>query len=248
MSGAAYDEIAIWYDENLREGSIGVFHDFLLPIVLDFVGDVEGQHLCDLACGQGIVARRLAGRGAKVTAVDVSENLLDLARLYEQKERRGISYVRADARDLTAFANESFDGVVCNMALMDMPDLEATLGAVARIVRPGGWFVFSITHPCFNTPGFPRWVREDGEAVGLDVRDYFTEGHWRRDSGEGIRGKLGAYHRTLGAYVNGVTGSGMVLEHVAEPRPTGRLAETASHHRDIPAALVARCRKPVVGA
>ena len=75
MAGAAaYDEIAEWYDEQVRGG--GLLHDLVLPALFELAGDVAGQRVCDLACGQGVVARQLAARGAVVTGVDLSARLL----------------------------------------------------------------------------------------------------------------------------------------------------------------------------
>ncbi len=240
---AAYDRIAGWYDEAVREGPLGPFHEWIIPIVLDLAGEVRGRRVLDLACGQGIVARRLADRGASVAGVDVSEKLLETARRYEREEPRGISYLLDDARTLDALEDAGFDGVVCNMSLMDIPDLGATLRAVSRVLRPGSWFMFSVVHPICQTPGSPWWVVEDGEIVGVEVRDYFAEGHWRRGNPEGIRGKLGAYHRTFGTYVDGLARSGLVLERLLEPRATGRYAEVAPIHEKVPVALVIRCAK-----
>ena len=239
----SYDEIAEWYDGAVREGALAPFHDWIVPIVVDLAGDVRGYRVCDLACGQGLVARRLAGRGARVLSVDVSERLLEIARNRERGERLGVEYAWGDARGLDGLSDGAFDGVVCNMALMDIPDLDATLGAVSRVLRPGGWFVFSVVHPICQAPGSPWWVREGGGIVGVEVRDYFAEGHWRRGNPEGIRGRLGAHHRTLSTYVNGLARAGLRIERLLELRATGRYAETAPVHRDVPAALVVRCRK-----
>lgn len=238
---AAYDEIAGWYDEAVREGPLAPFHEWMIPIVLDLAGEVSGRRVLDLACGQGIVARRLADRGASVVGVDVSERLLETARSYEREEPLGISYLLEDARTLDGLEDAGFDGVVCNMSLMDIPDLGATLRSVARVLRPGGWFVFSVVHPICQTPGSPWWVREGDEIVGVEVRDYFAEGHWRRDNPEGIRGRLGAYHRTLATYVNGLVGAGFAVERLLEPAATGRYAEVAPVHETVPVALVVRC-------
>ena len=211
--------------------------------MVDLAGDVEGRRVCDLACGQGVVARSLADRGARVLGLDISEKLLDIARLLERKETRGIEYARSDARTLDNLADGAFDGVVCNMALMDIPDLDATLAAVWRVLRPGGWFVFSVVHPVCQTPGSPWWAREGGTIVGVKVRDYFNEGYWRRGNPEGIRGRLGAYHRTLSTYVNGLTRVGLCIERLLEPSATGEYADLAPVHRHVPVALVVRCAK-----
>ncbi len=100
MSRAAYDEIACWYDEAIQGGPFGLFHDFAISAVLNLAGGVRGLRVCDLACGQGVVSRRLAGLGAVVVGVDVSEGMLDFARRYEREEPLGITYVRGDARSL----------------------------------------------------------------------------------------------------------------------------------------------------
>lgn len=248
MSGASYDEIAGWYDEAVREGPLAPFHGWIVPIVLDLAGDVRGRRICDLACGQGIVSRRLAGLGASVVGLDVSEKLLEIARYYEREEPRGISYLLEDAQTLDGLADGSFDGVLCNMSLMDIPDLNATLGSVSRILRPGGWFVFSVVHPICQTPGSPWWAREGDTIVGVEVRDYFAEGYWRRGNSEGVRGKLGAHHRTLSTYVNGLTRSGLGIEHLLEPRASGDYADLAPVHRHVPVALVIRCERREVPA
>lgn len=243
MGRAEYDGIADWYDEAIREGPLAPFHDWIVPIVLDLAGEVRGYRICDLACGQGVVARRLAARGASVVGVDISGRLLEAARRYEREDPLGISYLLGDARTLDGLEDASFDGVVCNMSLMDIPDLDATLDSVSRVLRPGGWFVFSVVHPICQTPGSPWWVREGDAVVGVEVRDYFAEGYWRRGNPEGIRGRLGAHHRTLGTYVNGLARSGLVIERLLEPQATGDYAELAPVHRHVPAALVARCRR-----
>ncbi|CAN5311069.1 hypothetical protein BH18ACT10_BH18ACT10_07930 [soil metagenome] len=244
MSPASYDEIAVWYDERIREGPLGLFHLFVVPEVLKLAGVVEGRQICDLACGQGAVARRLAKRGANFVGVDVSSKMLDLARRYERDEPLGVTYTRDDAQTLAAFADEAFDGVVCNMALTDIPDLGKTLRSVARVLLPGGWFVFSIVPPYFQSPGSPRFVQDDeGVVSGIEVRDYFSEGFWRRVEPNGVRGRVGAYHRTLSTCVNSLVDAGLHIENFVEPRVTGSLAEFAPVYESVPAVLISRCRK-----
>ncbi len=70
-----------------------------------------------------------------------------------------VSFVVDDAQRLAAFDADSFDGVTSQLALMDIPDLEATLSAVHRVLEPGGWFVFVIVHPCFSRPTRRAWRR-----------------------------------------------------------------------------------------
>lgn len=242
MSRATYDDIADWYDEALRSGPLGRFQDLAISRVLDLAGEVDGRRICDLACGQGILSRRLAGLGAVVIGVDISEGMLDLARRYERDEPRGVDYVCGDARSLPEFPEEAFDGLVCNLALMDIPDLDATLRTISRVLRPGGRFVFSITHPCFPTPSLGWTSRVDGD-LEPEIPNYFAEGFWRRINPEGVRGRVGSHHRTLSTYVNALARAGLKIERLDEPRATGDLAERIPGYREVPPFLVARCTK-----
>ena len=241
MTTAAYDQIADWYD-NIRSGEWDPIQ--IEQSLLDLIGDVSGQSVCDLACGQGVMARALTERGAKVTGIDISARLLEIAHRYESEDPLGIEYVQDDAHELSKIPDESFDGVVCVWALMDIPDAEATLTSVARVLRPGGWFVMCITHPCFYSPDSSDAVDEDGIPV-REVRHYFDEGFWVSNTSnpKSVRAKVGAHHRTLSAYLNAITDAGLVLDRVVEPQNTDLIEEPVPHSRPVPLALFMRCHK-----
>ena len=120
-----------------------------------------------------------------------------------------------------------YDGVLCNMALMDIDDLQGALSAVAAVLAPGGWFSFSVFHPCYpggaegSWSGLPSWPPELG---------YAWEGRWSTD-GTGIRDRTGINHRMLSTYLNAVLHAGLVVEELAE-RGTS-----------VPVILIARCRR-----
>ena len=238
MSASAYDAIAEWYDTWIGGDSIA--RDPFFAAVQELLGDIRGLRICDLACGQGKATRYLADQGAHVAGVDVSANMLEIARRYEASRPRGITYVQADVERPDALAGEAFDGVLCTMALMDIPHLEPALRTVSRILRPGGWFVFSIIHPCYNPAPSGEQVTEQG--VVRTVSGYFTEGYWRSDTRPGPPGKVGSYHRMLSTYVNALVAVGLTIERMAEPRLTGPHAERRPVWMEVPGALVVRCR------
>lgn len=246
MTTSAYDEIAEWYDSWVGSGAMR--DDPYFPAVEALMGEIAGRHLCDLACGQGRVARHLADLGASVVGVDLSAKLLAIARHHEEVEPRGIVYRHADARSLDGLADGEFDGVVCSMALMDIPDLAPTLHSVARVLRPGGLFVFSILHPCYHTAQSGELATPEGTV--RTVGGYFAEGYWRSATRTGPPGKVGAYHRTLSTYIAALTDAGLTLEHLREPRATGVVTESPALTGarrpvwwEVPAVLVAGCRK-----
>lgn len=239
MALSAYDSIADWYEAWL--GSASLADDAVFAAVEGLMRDVEGLCVCDLACGQGRVARHLADRGALVTGIDISVRLLEIARGYEARQPRSIDYRHDDARALDSCAAEDFDAVVCFMSLMDIADLEPTVHSVHRVLRPGGWFVFAVLHPCFNTPRSDELITADG--LVRTIGSYFVEGHWQSDKRTGPPGKVGAYHRTLSTYLNTLLAQGFELEAVAEPVPGRRQAEVRPIWTEVPSALVVRCAK-----
>jgi SAM-dependent methyltransferase len=217
---ARYDSIADWYVEFTRGWDSEPFA--LLP------DDLRGQRILDLACGYGTASRYLARRQAWVTGVDISSGLLSRARQLEAGERLGISYVHGDASSTAWWDGVLFDGVLCNMALMDIDELDGALATVAAVLTPGGWFSFSVFHPCYpggpegSWSGLPSWPPEQG---------YACEGRWST-GGEGVRGRAGVNHRMISTYLNALLRAGLVLEELAE------------HGSSVPTKLIARCRRP----
>ncbi len=123
------------------------------------------ERVLDLACGNGVFARRLAALGARVVAVDFSERFLELARARSASYGDRIVYRLVDVTDetqLLALSDSRFDAAVCNMALMDMPVIDPLLRAVRQLLVPAGRFVFSVQHPAFNSNAVHLCLEEDG--------------------------------------------------------------------------------------
>lgn len=191
---AEYDAVAEEYSRALDPNGAGLDD----PVLADLAGDVAGLDVLDLACGQGQAARMVAGLGATVTAIDVSEAMLAHARRHKS---RGITYVLGDAQELP-FDDASFDGVVCHMALMDIPDLHATIASVSRVLREGGWFTFSIVHPAFHN------------HVEI-VDDYLVDHRYAKKAPPDWLPPH-AYHRPLSTVVNELASAGLLIERLAE--------------------------------
>jgi SAM-dependent methyltransferase len=240
MQGS-YNNIAEWYDQYLQERPI--YSEVILPNLLTLVGDVAGQSVCDLACGQGWVAREMARRGARVIGLDVAPNMLALARHYEELAPLGVRYVEGDAQIAKQLVEREFSGCICVMALINIPDVRATFRSVARILQPEGWFVFVITHPCFVTP-HAEWIPlpDPEHAYGRVVTGYFDERWWYSANSDGVRSRVPDYHRMLSTYLNELSDAGFVLERVVEPRPAGRQLERVPGQQEIPSLLLVRAR------
>jgi 2-polyprenyl-3-methyl-5-hydroxy-6-metoxy-1,4-benzoquinol methylase len=227
-----YDEAGDFYFDFVTVGLSDAQSMMHLSVqsVLRLSENVKGKFICDLACGEGHLSRIFADHGATVTAVDYSQNLLEHA--FQKNESRAIKYVHDDAQTLVKLDASQFDLVVCNIALMDIPDLIAVYRSVNRVLKPGGRFVLSVLHPCFETPfQVPEshlQFDSDGNFEGFIVRRYANEGFWN-SGGTGMRGKFGAYHRTLSTYLNELMQASFTIIRLDEPRLPPGAYENASH-------------------
>ena len=230
-----YDGIAEWYDQCVRARTM--LHDTVIDTLLSLAEEVRGLNLCDLACGQGVVAREVAKGGvASVCGVDLSSKLLDIAREEESREPLGIVYVHEDAQLLSSFSDGLFDGILCNLALMDIADLAATAHTIERILRPGGWLLFSILHPCAPVTSAEGSLQQRPQS-------YFEEGLWFSQNPLSVRGRVGSYHRTVSTYLQRFLDVGLTLEQIREPQATGSIAERIPAYTQVPVVLVARFRQ-----
>jgi ubiquinone/menaquinone biosynthesis C-methylase UbiE len=218
---STYDEVAEAYSRALDPDGSGLVD----PVLTELVGEVADLDVLSLACGQGQDARLLARLGANVTGVDVAEEMLRRGREHEAAAPRGVTYLQGDATDLAEIGSASFDGVVCHMALMDIADLAPAISSVARVLRPGGWFVFSIVHPCYHP-----------HVAILD--DYLLDHRYAK-----LRPPdwlpPHAYHRPLAVYVDGLAAAGFRLERIVEEHTPGRPADAGG----VPGLLYARAVK-----
>jgi ubiquinone/menaquinone biosynthesis C-methylase UbiE len=216
---ARYDDATDWYLDFARDWADDARP--LLPM------DLSGQRVLEMGCGLGELSRLLASRGATVTAVDISTKMLGHARDQETEQPLGISFLVGDVTTTDWWDGDPFDGVACNMALMDIDDLDAAIATAARVLKPGGWFSFSLLHPCF--PGMRTDVSEQLPSWPPD-RGYAAEGWWTTQ-GSGLRGRVGANHRMLSTYLNAAVRAGFQLEEFREPPA------------QVPRFFVARCRR-----
>ncbi|MGF1500372.1 MAG: class I SAM-dependent methyltransferase [Paracoccaceae bacterium] len=141
-----------WADPAISGAYVDKFGpvvDRVAETVLARADASPGSAVLDLCCGQGTLTAELAATGASVTGVDFSPTML--ARAAEAVP--SATLVEADAQSLP-FEAESFDRVVCNFGLLHMPDRPAALAEVARVLRPGGLFVYTNWCPPPENPAF----------------------------------------------------------------------------------------------
>jgi len=222
-NGTVYDQHVRFYvdfvDRGLADPS-DVRHQ-LLGRFKEIVGDrLSGASVCDVACGEGYLGRYLGRFGPReVVGIDASTQLIEIARL--RRDGENLTYRVDDAQRLATIADASMDIVVSQLAITDIADHRAMFGAVRRILKNHGLFVFSLLHPCFEgpfrAPDESQFLLDSSAtAVAVVVRRYATEGHWQ-SGGTGVRGHMGAYHRMLSTLINDLIAAGFVLQRMDEP-------------------------------
>jgi ubiquinone/menaquinone biosynthesis C-methylase UbiE len=232
MTANAWDRLAHWWDEKL--GDTGdVWHRTLIdPTFMQVVGTVRGLRVLDLGCGNGYLSRRFAREGAKVVAVDASAPIVDRARARESREPLGVEYHVANAARLEFLPAASFDLVASNMALMDIEDAEGAIREAARVLRAGGRFVASLSHPCFDQGPTSTWLSERffrTTKVWRKIERYRApfadEIPWETSPGQIVT--TTGYHRPLSWYAQALREAGFLIRSLEEPEPTEEFVKTS---------------------
>ncbi|RLI56364.1 MAG: hypothetical protein DRO87_08080 [Candidatus Thorarchaeota archaeon] len=242
------------YAELIAGTGTPYHQSILLPAIERLVGEVMGIRILDAGCGEGYLSRLFARRGAIVTGVDVSEKLVEISRVVAQQENVSVSFSVGDVCDLRDFADSSFDVVLSNLVLLNIPCLQRALAEFYRVLRPGGIVVFSIVHPAFNFYGPGRWElgernHKTGRRVGkcFIVDKYFDERpyerFWKRRGGERFPEPITFYHRTITPYFAASREAGFQVDTIEEPQPMND-DPFFERERRIPMFMVFRLRKP----
>jgi ubiquinone/menaquinone biosynthesis C-methylase UbiE len=215
---------------KLSRAGYDVYRDFMnTPHFLKILPDVKGKLGIDIGCGEGTNTRRVADLGATMKAIDISETFIGHARETEARDPKGIEFAAAPAQSIP-FPDSTFDFATAFMSMMDMADLESAFKEVFRILKPGGFFQFSICHPCYDLPMRKKVTDENGEEIGYQVGGYFdgtvTMWEWCFSNAP-IEAKAGmekfqipAKHRTLSQWFNMIIDTGFAIEKINEPYAT----------------------------
>jgi SAM-dependent methyltransferase len=228
------DSEFIWGPEGWQESELGL------------LGEVAGRRVLEIGAGAGQCSRWLAGQGAVVVASDLSIGMLRTGVTLNQRvtdSRLAVPLLQCDALELP-FADGAFDAVFTSYGAV--PFVSDSVGLVreaARVLRPGGRFVFSTTHPF-------RWAFPDDPGPGgLTVNQSYFDRTPYVEAGPDGEATYVEHHRTLGDRVRDIAAAGLVLVDLVEPEWPERNEETWGgwsplRGRLFPGTAIFVCAKP----
>jgi len=189
----------VWCPEGVRE------------LDARLLGDLAGRRILEVGCGAASCSRWLIGQGAYAVGLDLSAGMLGHAR--QASIRTGVhpALVQADAESLP-FGDAAFD-LACSAfgAVPFVADPARVMREVFRVLRPGGRWVFAVTHPM-------RWIFLDdpGERGLVATHSYFDRRPYVETDSSGVPTYV-EHHRTLGDRVRELVAAGFVIRDIVEP-------------------------------
>lgn len=252
----AWNANAAFWDERMGEGND--FVDVLIwPSTERMLALQPGERVLDIACGNGLTSRRVAAMGAEVVGIDFAQELIARARERTTQQADRITYCVMDATDeaaLLTLGEGWFDAALCNMALFDMAEIEPLMSVLPRLLRPGGRFVFSVIHPCFNNPHMAHVAEledRDGDLVtvySVKIFGYMTSSVSKGAAMAGQPVPQLYFHRPLQELLGAGFRAGFVLDALEERAfppdhlPGRNPLMWSGKFSEIPPVLVARLR------
>src|SRR4051794_3629326 len=190
----------VWGPEGFTEAEAGI------------LGDVAGRDVLEVGSGAGQCSRWVRTRGGRAYGLDLSLRQLQHSRRIDQETGIVVPSVLGTATALP-FADASFDIVFSSFgALQFVAEIETAVAETARVLRPGGRYAFSITHPT-------RWMFPDDPGDGglTATQSYWDRTPYVEGDDESGRGAYAEDHRTLGDWVALLAGAGFVITDLLEP-------------------------------
>jgi SAM-dependent methyltransferase len=204
---------AQWWIDGFTDGADPEYVEQILPLAAEHLAGA--RDVLDVGCGDGQVAR-LAVRGGAARVVGIDPTRTQLVTAVERAG--GASYARAAAAALPLRAT-SFDAVVACLVFEHIRDIDTAMAEIARVLRPGGRFLFFLNHPLLQTPS-SGWIDDqilDPPEQYWRIGPYLVEDETIEEVEKDVF--IPFVHRPLSRYVNAMAEAGLLIERMVEPPP-----------------------------
>lgn len=212
----SWGKVDDWYDDYVEDPES--YHQRVVePNLVRILGDVSGKNVLDLGCGQGYFCRLFSEKGAIMSGVDVSPELIEKAN--QRSNGAKIRYVVSPAEDLFSFANQSQDIVFSVLATQNMRELDRVIAEVKRTLKPDGRLILILNHPAFRVPQDSDWYyNPENKKQGRVVTRYMSEATVKIDMHPGSNKKTFTYsfHRPLQVFVKWLAKNNLAITRLEE--------------------------------
>lgn len=208
-----WGEVAGWYDEVVSNDD-SFQKNVILPSLLRIIGDAKGKNILDVACGQGYFAGALEKAGAKVTAFDMGEDLVKIAR----SKNKNIDFRVLNAESFAADMKGKFDIAICVLAIQNIENVKKVFENLKMVMNKNGKCILILNHPAFRIPKQSSW-HNDNDAQYRRVDAYMTESKIKMDMTPGKKTDKTftySYHRPMQYYFKIFANSGFVVNRLEE--------------------------------
>jgi ubiquinone/menaquinone biosynthesis C-methylase UbiE len=208
--------VADWYDQLVGESGSEYHREVVIPGTLRLLAPGPGELAIDIACGQGVLCRALHERGAQVTGIDASTELIGVAR---ERGPQQIRYEVADARELEFLPPNRFGAAACALAIQNIHPIQPVFQGVNRLLRSDGRFVLVMMHPCFRGPKETSWGWDEQNKVQYRRVDRYLlprKAPIVTHPGKDPDVYTWTFHKPLEAYVKALRQAGLVVDAIEE--------------------------------
>jgi SAM-dependent methyltransferase len=229
-----------WWQDGFTDGADPEYVEQIMPLAAEYLDGFD--RVLDIGCGDGQIARQCMDRGASfVFGIDPTRNQITVA----ADRAGGATYGVAGAAQIPA-GDASFDAAVACLVFEHIDDVDDAINEVARVVKPGGRFVFMLNHPLLQTPN-SGWIDDqilDPPEQYWRIGAYLVEAKHDEEVEKDVF--IPFIHRPLSRYVNALLDAGFTLERMLEPAPPQGFLDRAPEYLDqatIPRLLVLVCHR-----
>jgi ubiquinone/menaquinone biosynthesis C-methylase UbiE len=209
----SWGKVANWYD-NLIENENSYQTKLILPNLIRLFEIKVGETIVDLACGQGFFARELAKLGAKIIGVDISPELINIA-----KQDKSVEYHVSPAHKLNFLQDGSVDKVLIVLSLQNIENTQEVIKEVSRILKPSGRLFIVLNHPTFRIPKASSWGWDEAKKIQYRRLDsYLSESSEQIQMHPGDKPweKTISFHRPLQFYFKALNKNGFSVSKLEE--------------------------------
>jgi SAM-dependent methyltransferase len=235
MTDDLWETHSDWWQEGFTDGADAEYTEQIMPMAADLLDGYA--RVLDIGCGDGQIARQCKDRGAEfVFGIDPTRNQITVA----AERAGGAVYGLAGAAHIP-LADASMDAAIACLVFEHIDEVDAAINDVARVLKPGGRFVFMLNHPLLQTPN-SGWIDDqmlEPPEQYWRIGAYLVEAKSDEEVEKDVF--IPFIHRPLSRYVNALLDAGLRLDRMLEPAPPPGFLARAPEYLDqatIPRLLV----------